>query len=171
MRVDGWLTKRTIAGCLVMFLAAPYTKAAEPPWHEAVPARQGQNAAAAGGQENGSDSGSGKPDAGAVRSEAALPDAPEPAQAQSDNPGGQGDSSQPGPDQQQNGAVKPVGTAAAPYEATTGVAASRPAGAAIAPAKQRRVRAILISVGVVVGAGVALGIVVALSHSSPSQPK
>jgi hypothetical protein len=166
MRVDRWLTRRTIAGCLVLCLAAPYTKAAA----------LGQNAAAAGRQENASDSGRGGPDADAVRPEAALPDAPEATQARSDdpggqNPGGQSGSSQPNQDQQQNGAAKPVGTAAAPYEATTGVAASRPAGAAIAPAKQRRVRAILISVGVVVGAGIAIGTVAALSHSSPSQPK
>ena len=40
---------------------------------------------------------------------------------------------------------KPVGTAAAETPATTGVAASNPAGAAIAPAKQRRARELLIS--------------------------
>lgn len=70
----------------------------------------------------------------------------------------------------QTGAAKPVGTAVAPYEKTTGVTASRPAGAVIAPAKQRRVRAILIRVGVIAGAGVAVGTVIALSHASPSQP-
>ncbi len=68
-------------------------------------------------------------------------------------------------------APKPVGTAAAPYEKITGVTASRPAGAVIAPAKQRRVRSILIRVGVVVGAAVAVGTVVALSHGSPSRPQ
>jgi hypothetical protein len=51
-----------------------------------------------------------------------------------------------------------------------GVAASRPAGAAIAPAKQRRVRTILISLGVIAGAGIAVGSVAALSHGSPSRP-
>ena len=176
MRIDGRLTKRAIAGCLVMCLAGPYAKAAGPRWQKAVPAAPGQNVAAAGRQGSGSDGGSGNPDADAVPPDAALPDAPDAAPAQSgdqgsQNSGGQSGSSQPGQDQQQNGAAKPVGTAAAPYEATTGVTASRPAGAAIAPAKQRRVRTILISVGVVVGAGVALGIVAALSHSSPSQPK
>ena len=39
---------------------------------------------------------------------------------------------------------EPVGTAAAETVPTTGVAASRPARAALAPAKQRRVRTILI---------------------------
>lgn len=67
-------------------------------------------------------------------------------------------------------ANKPLGTAVAPYEGTSGVTGSRPAGAVIAPAKQRRVRAFLIKIGVVVGAAAAVGTVVALSHSSPSQP-
>lgn len=65
---------------------------------------------------------------------------------------------------------KPLGTAVAPYETTSGVTASRPAGAVIAPAKQRRARTILIRIGVVVGAAAAVGTVVALSHASPSQP-
>jgi len=74
------------------------------------------------------------------------------------------------PDQSQNGATKPVGTAAAPLETTSGVAVSRPAGAVIAPAKQRRARAILIRVSIVVGAAVAVGTVVALSRGSSSRP-
>jgi hypothetical protein len=64
----------------------------------------------------------------------------------------------------------PVGTAAAPVAKPSGVAASRPAGAAIAPAKQRRAKAILIRVGIIVGAGVAVGTVAALSRSSSSRP-
>jgi hypothetical protein len=51
-----------------------------------------------------------------------------------------------------------------------GVAASRPAGAAIAPAKQKRARTLLIKVGIVVGVAVAVGTVVALSNASPSRP-
>jgi hypothetical protein len=66
--------------------------------------------------------------------------------------------------------TKPVGTAVAPPPSAVGSAASNPAGAAIAPAKQSRVRVILISVGALVGAGVALGAVAALSSSSPSRP-
>jgi hypothetical protein len=65
----------------------------------------------------------------------------------------------------------PVGAAAAPSESTMGVAASRPAGAAIAPAKQHRVRSIVIRVGLIVGAGVALGTVLALSRGTPSRPQ
>jgi hypothetical protein len=40
----------------------------------------------------------------------------------------------------------------------------------IAPAKQRRARSFVIRVGIIVGACVAVGTVVALSHGSPSQP-
>jgi hypothetical protein len=65
---------------------------------------------------------------------------------------------------------EPVGTAAAESIQITGVAASRPAGAAVAPAKQRRVRSILIKVGALVGAGVAVGTTMALSQGSPSKP-
>lgn len=73
--------------------------------------------------------------------------------------------------QNQQGTIQqPAGTAAARTANPAGVAASEPAGAAIAPAKQRRVRTILISVGAVLGAGAALGAVAALSAGSPSRP-
>jgi hypothetical protein len=65
---------------------------------------------------------------------------------------------------------KPAGTAASPIEKSTGIAASNPAGVAIAPAKQKRSRSILIKVGALVGAGAALGTVMALSQASPSKP-
>jgi hypothetical protein len=61
------------------------------------------------------------------------------------------------------------GTAAAEAEKSTGVAASRPAGMAIAPAKQRRRRSFLLKMGALVGAGVAGGTVYALSRSSPGK--
>jgi hypothetical protein len=65
---------------------------------------------------------------------------------------------------------EPVGTAVAEPLQTTGVAASRPAGAAVAPAEQHRVRTVLIRVGSLVGAGVAIGTTMALSQGSPSRP-
>lgn len=65
---------------------------------------------------------------------------------------------------------EPVGTAAAAGVESTGVAASKPAGAAIAPAKQRRTRSFLIKVSAIVGASVAIGTVVALANASPSRP-
>src|SRR6185369_2128355 len=51
-----------------------------------------------------------------------------------------------------------------------GSAASKPAGAAIAPAKQRRTRSLLIKLGIIAGAGAALGTVYGLSKGSPSRP-
>ena len=67
-------------------------------------------------------------------------------------------------------APKPVGTAAAEKPATTGVAASNAAGAAIAPARQRHTRSLIIKVGAILGAGVAIGTVAALSTASPNRP-
>jgi hypothetical protein len=64
---------------------------------------------------------------------------------------------------------KPVGTAAAETSKASGVAASQPAGVAIAPAKQRRVRLIVIRVGAILGAGAAVGTVVALTQATPSR--
>ncbi len=65
---------------------------------------------------------------------------------------------------------KAAGTAAAESNHPSGVAASEPAGMAIAPAKQRRVRTIVLKVGVILGAGVAIGSVVALTEATPSKP-
>jgi hypothetical protein len=73
-------------------------------------------------------------------------------------------------DQSQTPPQKPVGTAAAEAPHATGIAASQPAGVAIAPAKQRRVRTIVLRVGAIVGAGVAVGTVVALSAATSSRP-
>ncbi len=65
---------------------------------------------------------------------------------------------------------RPVGTAAAGAPTVSGITAAEPAGVAIAPAKQHRVRTILIRVGAIVGAGVAVGTVVALTEATPSRP-
>ena len=65
---------------------------------------------------------------------------------------------------------KPVGTAVAETSKASGVAASQPAGVAIAPAKQRRVRLIVIRVGAILGAGAAVGTVVALTQATSSKP-
>jgi hypothetical protein len=65
---------------------------------------------------------------------------------------------------------RPVGTAAAEAPKVSGVTAAQPAGVAIAPAKQRRVRTIVLRVGALVGVGVAVGTVVALTAGTPSKP-
>ncbi len=65
---------------------------------------------------------------------------------------------------------RPVGTAAAEPTHANGIAASQPAGVAVAPAKQHRARTIVIRVGALVGAGVAVGTVAALTLATSSRP-
>jgi len=65
---------------------------------------------------------------------------------------------------------EPVGAATAESVPTTGGAAAKPAGVAIAPAKQHQTRSWLIKVGAVLAAGAALGTVYALSHGTSSTP-
>jgi hypothetical protein len=64
--------------------------------------------------------------------------------------------------------TQPSGTAVAPPVQVTGGAASKPAGVAIAPPKQRQVRSLLLKLGLLAGAGIAVGTVVGLSAASPS---
>jgi len=110
------------------------------------------------------------------RAEDNLPDSPSTSQSQALNASQQpvyaSAAPVPAQEQQDQSSTKqqPVGTAAAETIPTTGVAASRPAGAAYAPAKQRQVRSFLIKMGAVIGAGVAIGTVIALSAGSPSKP-
>ncbi|UWZ83916.1 hypothetical protein [Occallatibacter riparius] len=73
-------------------------------------------------------------------------------------------------DAQPQDVQKPVGTAAGPYTRPSGVAGSRPAGAAIAPSKQKRKKALMIRVGLIVGGAVAVGTVAGLSMASSSRP-
>ncbi len=171
MKIAGWLTERQIGGCLVLILAAPSAKAVVMPRQDELTARPAQSATHSGTQKVGADSGSGNPTVGSAQTDTTIPDAPEVAQSQNPTSSGQNSSSQPSQDPQQNGAAQPVGTAAAPGVTRTGVTASKPAGAAIAPAKQRRVRTFLISIVVVAAAGAAIGTVAGLSRTSPSQPK
>jgi len=106
-----------------------------------------------------------------------LQSSPQPVQEQT-SPAKQPDMSQqqnqpaqqPNTPLQPNAPQPPVGTAAAPYEKPTGVSGSRPAGAAIAPAKQRRVRAIVISLGLILAGAGAIGAVAGMSKASHSQP-
>ncbi len=76
----------------------------------------------------------------------------------------------PAPQAQEGKPQHPVGTAAAESPMVSGVTAAQPAGVAIAPAKQRRVRTLVIKVGAIAGAGVALGTVMALTMGTPSKP-
>jgi len=65
---------------------------------------------------------------------------------------------------------RPVGTAAAEAPNVSGITAAQPAGVAIAPAKQRRVRTLVLKVGAIVGAGVAVGTTLALTMGTSSKP-
>jgi len=173
MKIAGWLTEKVIGGCLVLMLTAPSAKAAVMPRQDEAASRVAQRTSQSGTQNVVPDSGNGKPTVNSAQPDTSIPDAPEVALLQNPPSNGQNSSSQPSQDPQQNGATptEPVGTAAAPGITRTGVAASKPAGAAIAPAKQRRVRTILISLAVVAAAGVAVGTVAGISRTSPSQPK
>jgi len=143
MRISSYRFKRQIASCLVLLLAVPLAETAAAQPRQTPSSQQTQSAPA---------------------------DPTQPQNPASADQAAQPSTAQPNPEPQQNSPTKPVGTAAAPLENTSGVAASRPAGAVIAPAKQRRARAILIRVSIVVGAAIAVGTVVALSKSSPSRP-
>jgi hypothetical protein len=154
---------RLVAAVLVLMVAAQTSEAAvlpiqepqQPAQQQTAPAQQPLPVQAEGDQQTG------KPGAD-------LPQAPDPAaqQNQQAEPVFAMRSQEPPPQDAQ----APVGTAAGPYTRPTGVAGSRPAGAAIAPAKQKRKKAILISVGLIVGGAVAVGAVVGLSKASPSHP-
>ena len=145
MRLSSRLLRQS-AGCLVISSLA----ACGDTW--AARAQQVESAPPEHSQPQAPDSGTQGPDANSA-----------PSQTPSDNP-------QVAPSQPPAVPHEPVGTAAAPYEKVTGVPASMPAGAAIAPAKQKRARSMLIKVGLIVAAGVAIGTVVALSTATSSKP-
>jgi hypothetical protein len=65
---------------------------------------------------------------------------------------------------------QPLGAGTAQEGVTSGGPASRPAGSAIAPAKQRQTRSLLIKLGAIAGAGIALGTILALSKGTPPKP-
>ena len=112
----------------------------------------------------------------AVESE--LPDSPGATLAKMEAPQQQQDAASAPSSQQSSSATnsqqaapqRPVGTAAAEAPDTSGIAASQPAGAAIAPMKQHRVRTIVIKVGAIVAGAAAVGAVVALSEGTSSKP-
>lgn len=112
--------------------------------------------------------------------ETPLPSAPQPAgiaaaAAESGAKPSEGiQQSPPGPQAQQQtqqeSSSQIQGTAAGPAIKPEGVPASRPAGAAIAPARQRRIRVIALRWGLIIGAAVAVGTVAAASLGSPARP-
>jgi outer membrane biosynthesis protein TonB len=172
--------QRTVAVILVVALLGPFMPMAgaqqqaaqpQPAQLQSLPSQRDQQA-----QQPAQDPGQ-QP---APANQPGTPDAPVPAQQPTQQPAAQqsaplapGLETRPAADPQQrqdNPNARPVGTAAAPATRPTGTTASRPAGAAIAPAKQRRVKPILIRIGIIVGAAAAVGAVAGLSKSSSSRP-
>jgi anti-anti-sigma factor len=169
INTPGRWVKRHIAGSLVLLLIAPLA-AAGTPQQETSSSRQTEvSTPQTQTQPQESSSGAGKANYEPFQPQA-LPDSPGTMRSQTANGDQLSTALQPSPNQQQDVPQEPVGTAAAEFIKTTGVAASKPAGSAIAPAKQRRARSILIKVAAIAGAGVAVGAVVALSAASPSHP-
>jgi len=66
---------------------------------------------------------------------------------------------------------QPLGAATAEGVPTVGGAASRPAGEAIAPEKQKQRRSLLLKIGLIAAAGVAIGTVYGLSKGTSAKPK
>lgn len=101
-----------------------------------------------------------------------YPEAPAVQQNESQN-GGQSTptttTTQPAPQTQQT-PTEPVGAAAAERVPTAGGAASKPAGEAIAPAKQHQTRSLFLKIGAIAAGGLAAGTVYALSHGTSSKP-
>jgi glucose/arabinose dehydrogenase len=98
-----------------------------------------------------------------------LPDAPSASPAPQSNGNTPQNQSQ-GQKPPAQPAQAPAGTGAAEAGPTAGGPGSKPAGMAIAPAKQHQVRSFLIKLGAIAGGAVAIGTVYALSRSSPSRP-
>jgi len=65
---------------------------------------------------------------------------------------------------------QPLGAATAEGVPVVGGAASRPAGEAIAPAKQKQRRSLLIKLGLIAAVGVAAGVVAGLSEGTSAKP-
>lgn len=155
MKVQDFNLRNQIAVGLILLLGMPLAQAA-PRQQQTSGQQQDQTRSAPGNSRN-------------------LPEAPgaqQQANTQQQQQSGaqQPASTQTTPEPQPGNPAEPVGTAAAPYESPVGAAVSRPAGAVIAPAKQKRRHTFLIRMGLVVGAAVAIGTVVALSKASPNRP-
>jgi anti-sigma B factor antagonist len=165
----GRWVKRHIAGSLVLLLIAPLAAAATPQQETSSSRQTEVSTPQTQTRPQESNGGAGKANYEPFQPQA-LPDSPGTMRSQTAGGNQLSTALRPSPNQQQDVPQEPVGTAAAEFIKTTGVAASKPAGSAIAPAKQRRARSILIKVAAIAGAGVAVGAVVALSAASPSHP-
>jgi len=158
---------RPVAAAAVLFIASQLSAAAALPLQEPQQPAPPQQSARTQQSAQTQQAQPVQPASSSVAAD--LPQSPSPAAQQSDdsNPG-LVSRSQDGPPQD---AQKPVGTAAGPVTTPSGVAGSRPSGAVIAPAKQRRVKALFIRYGLIVAGVGAAAAVYGLSSASPSHPQ
>jgi hypothetical protein len=97
--------------------------------------------------------------------------ASQPASAAQNGAGQSANDSLPEAPQPQNQpAQSPSGAAGAKAANAKGAPVAQPAGAAVAPARQHGHRSLIIKLGLLAGAGIAVGSVVALSERSPNRP-
>jgi hypothetical protein len=132
------------------------------------------SAAPANPQSNGQSGTTVDPTKAPLQPVTTYPDAPTPQQEQNQNvqppaPTTTTTTTAPAP-QTQKPVTEPVGAAAAEKVPTAGGAASKPAGAAIAPAKQRQTRSLFIKIGAIAAGGLAAGTIYALSHGTSPKP-
>jgi hypothetical protein len=99
---------------------------------------------------------SGQSNTAGQKTDDSLPDAPQPQSATA--PSSQGS------------VPAPSGAAGAKAANVKGAPVAQPAGAAVAPVRQRGHRSLVIKLGLLAGAGIAIGSAVALSRGSPSRP-
>jgi hypothetical protein len=158
-----WFSRLMILVIAFVLCGGPQLAAAQQPASPQTSQQQPADQTSNGQQNIGTSQESATPDPskGPLKpNDQPLPNAPSASQQQ------QQQASQ---DQQQP-TEAPLGAAAAQAAKTSGGAASRPAGTAIAPAKQHQTRSLLIKVGAIAAGAAAVGIVYALSRGTPSVP-
>lgn len=168
MNPNPWLTK-------IVLVVSAFALSGMPALAQANAAPQNQTTAAPA---QNTDNGTVDPTAGPKMPAPSgdLPETPEPATQTAPTPTPTPAAPAPAParnDQsssQQAQPQEPLGTAAARRGNTAGGPASEPAGMAIAPAKQKQTRSLLIKIGAVAAAGAALALVYGLTRGTPSTP-
>lgn len=109
-------------------------------------------------QTNTDQAGTNQATAAVPKTESSLPEAPQAQNQQAQD------------EQTQQQTNTPSGAAGAKATAVKGAPVAQPAGAAVAPVRQRGHRSLLIKLGLIAGAGIAIGTAIALSERSPSRP-
>jgi cytoskeletal protein RodZ len=155
---------RTCAKCFsialltsAFLIASEMPLMANPPQEGQPGSSQSSSSQSSSSQSSSSQTGTTPPGATGQKTEDSLPDAPQatPPRAQTG---------------QQQTEPAPSGTAGAKAANVKGAPVAQPAGAAVAPARQHGHRSLLIKLGLLAGAGAAVGAVVALSAGSRSRP-